>query len=405
MNIKYAIAKLLNYIIPTNSKTIFFEPHKNGYTDKQDLINYSGDSVLTFVNYLEENRLLRSYKFYLVIYEKDRINTIKGYINKKNYKNIELIPHYDCFTGIKKTLNKIRYDIYKMRSKIWICATVHANKRYALNSQILICLGYFASFKSDYDDVEFDYLPKNWSLVCSTSMFDSVTKSAAFAIPYKCFKPLGLARNDYLFKKTVKEKEIRNWISSKTDKSYSKIIIYAPTFRDYEHDASEARNLWGYSDNSEIIRVLELSNAIVIAKMHSWQNLKAVDGSNERVIFYEPNFQFTIYDVMTIADVLITDYSSIGLDFMLTGKPVIYNLYDKDKYMETRGMCMEPIEEICGGDITCTQIELAQSIMSNLMGITNSEITNRVLKLFFTYKDGDSCKRIYEYLNNKGVFQ
>lgn len=402
--LKYILAKMVNFIIPKNSKMIFWEPHKNSKADKQDIINYAGDSVLSFLNYISNKHFLEEHISLLVIYDKERLEDIKKYLNTNKISNIVIVKHFSCYTGFSKILHKVQYEIFKMRSKIWICATLYDNKRYAISTQKLVCLGYFASFKSDYNDVEFDYLPKNWSLICSTSMFDSITKSAAFAIPYKCFVPLGLPRNDYLFSLPSKKDKINDWIYRKTGKKYSKIIIYAPTFRDYEASVEEKHSIWGYSKSDDVSRVLKDHNAIVIAKLHSWQNVNAIDEKSDSVIFYEPNFDFTIYDVMTVADVLISDYSSIGLDFMLLEKPVIYNLYDREKYMLTRGMCLEPIEYLFGGEIAISENELANSIVNCLNGKINEDKVKLVRNLFFKYQDGNSCKRVYEYLMEKGVF-
>lgn len=401
--VRYVFAKALNYILPKESNSVFAEPHKNGKNERQDITNYAGDSVLSFINFLIMSERIGSYKIYLVIYDLDRIEATKDFITKNKLGTITIIAHYSCFTGIKSKIQKVRYEIKKMRTKVWLCATVHANKKYAVRSQKLVCLEYFASFKSDYGDVAFNYLPKRWSLVCSTSMFDSAIKSAAFAIPFCCFQPLGLARNDYLFRKSPKENCIKEWIYMKTGKEFTKIVIYAPTFRDYEKYSTEKRNLWGYHDNSNINRILEENNAIVIAKMHSWQNIDVIMGECANVIYFEPTFEYTIYDLMTISDVLITDYSSIGLDFLLINKPVIYNLYDKDKYFKTRGMCIEPIDEICGGEIVEDERSLAESIQRCLNNGYKFCGAERVREMYFKYKDGNSCERIYEFLKKNEV--
>lgn len=403
--IKYFAAKIINWMIITNSKYVFVEPHHNGKYEKQDLINYSGDSVLTFLDYCIKSRTMDESVFFLVIYDAERMKILQEYLDKKNISNVRLLLHYSEFPGFKKKIELVKYSIKKMKSKTWICSSLEQNKKYALKSQNLVCLGYFVSFKSDYTSNSFayDYLPKNWKLVCSSSVFDTVTKSAAFNIPYNCFMPLGLARNDYLFQISDKKQMIEDWIYKKTASHYSKIVIYAPTFRDYEKNSNKKRNVWGYDSNKHIIDVLEKNDAIVIAKMHSWQNMEVVLNNNQRVIFFEPSYDYTIYDIMTIADLLITDYSSIGLDFLLIDKPVIYNLYDKEEYFETRGMCVEPIEEICGGEIVENEAALADCINRCLKENYEYKEKERVKNLFFKYKDGNSCARICDYLKGANV--
>ena len=389
--------------MPKKHRSIFVEPHKNGKKECQDIINYSGDSALTFLNYCISKDKINSNVVFLVIYSADGIERTNDFLRKNHLLNIKIYPHYSIYNGKIRIIKKLQYQLKKMQSETWLCATVHDNKRYAVNSQNLVCLDYFSSFKSDYNDLPYNYLPKNWTLICSTSVFDSVTKSAAFSIPYYCYQPIGLARNDVLFQKCLKEEKIRSWIASKTNRKYSKIVIYAPTFRDYEEGENTKRNVWGYEDDSDIVKAMSDYDAVVIAKIHSWQNLDCISKDNPNVIFYEPSFNFTIYDVMAIADLMITDYSSIGLDFILMDKPVIYNLYDEDKYMQTRGMCVEPIEEICGGEIVRNERSLGDCIRRCLSTGYVYPDRQRVRNLYFKYKDGNSCERIYKYLKEKQV--
>ena len=132
---KYCIAKLINLIIPKKDNCIFAEPHKNGQHEKQDIINKSGDSVLMFLNYLIENKLIEKNTFYLVVYDKDRMADLDKYLSANNIDHVTLLLHYSCSEGIKKVIKKVVFSLIKMHCKSWICATVHDSKRYAIKSQ------------------------------------------------------------------------------------------------------------------------------------------------------------------------------------------------------------------------------------------------------------------------------
>lgn len=43
-------------------------------------------------------------------------------------------------------------------------------------------------------------------------------------------------------------------------------------------------------------------------------------------------------DLLTVVDVLITDYSSIFFDFIATGRPIVYYAYDLEEYTQDRGL-------------------------------------------------------------------
>ena len=46
-------------------------------------------------------------------------------------------------------------------------------------------------------------------------------------------------------------------------------------------------------------------------------------------------------DIADIFDILITDYSSIYIDYLLLDRPLIFLPYDKEQYLKGRGMNFE----------------------------------------------------------------
>lgn len=50
-----------------------------------------------------------------------------------------------------------------------------------------------------------------------------------------------------------------------------------------------------------------------------------------------------LHAYLGLCDVLVTDYSSIALDFLLTGRPVVYFMPDLNDYAATRGFHIDPL--------------------------------------------------------------
>jgi CDP-glycerol glycerophosphotransferase (TagB/SpsB family) len=120
----------------------------------------------------------------------------------------------------------------------------------------------------------------------------------------------------------------------------------------------------------------------------------------ERILFFQPNFNFTIYDLLAHTDVMITDYTSMYFDFLLTGRPVIFNFSDKDIYEKDRGFSYDPIEIVCAGEIANNEQELMNAIQKSLHNDANISIDKylTIRKITNKYCDFKSTQRVVDFL-------
>jgi CDP-glycerol glycerophosphotransferase (TagB/SpsB family) len=98
------------------------------------------------------------------------------------------------------------------------------------------------------------------------------------------------------------------------------------------------------------------------------------------------------------ADLLITDYSSCFIDFMLTNKPMISFAYDYERYMrEERGLFYE-LDFAFPGPICQDFPSLFEQIEILLTDIVdmNRDSYRFKQKLFFDYIDDANAKRVVE---------
>ena len=65
-------------------------------------------------------------------------------------------------------------------------------------------------------------------------------------------------------------------------------------------------------------------------------------------------------------DVLITDYSSIYFDYLLTDRPIIFYAYDLTQYVGTSRTLYEPYENVTPGVLARDSQELAAALASVL---------------------------------------
>lgn len=253
MTLMIFFLKLINYCIPMR-KRIYFIPHNNCDTDKYDIINYTSDNVLSLFNYILESGKYTEYELCVEIDNNSKICQYQEYCLKKN-----ISQKVYFLTRLKRPLwnNKIREIIrnylFIFSSMYVFVDTFYYNFSFKKHKQKVVCLGYYTPFKDDYHlgnkfyenirkkiDLSFDYH-------ISTSSLSSRIISIDSGIRYSKFLNLGFPRNDNLLnfenKKVILEK-----LSNLLKCQFEKIVLYTPTFRDYEKSVLKKRGLFGYDD-------------------------------------------------------------------------------------------------------------------------------------------------------------
>jgi CDP-glycerol glycerophosphotransferase (TagB/SpsB family) len=186
-----------------------------------------------------------------------------------------------------------------------------------------------------------------------------------------------------------------------THLTINRIILYTPTYRDYETSESEKHSIFGFpvdaKDMNRLTSILEDHSAILIYKLHPWQEKTCIINSNSiRLLNYRDiPFSCNLYSLMAEADALITDYTSTYFDFLHRDKPVIFNFYDLKEYEEMRGLSYQPVDCIAAGHIITDAHQLIDAISSVLNGQDPYKNKRNEMHRFFNYHhDGNSAERI-----------
>lgn len=116
-------------------------------------------------------------------------------------------------------------------------------------------------------------------------------------------------------------------------------VVYAPTFR------GDGRRMSVSEDGQCVLEALETrfgKRAVPIKRLHPLCTASAAKaGEGEGLSFgnaIDGNEQGDIYELLSQADVLITDYSNTMFEFALTGRPVFLYAPDSAEYESERGM-------------------------------------------------------------------
>ena len=99
-------------------------------------------------------------------------------------------------------------------------------------------------------------------------------------------------------------------------------------------------------------------------------------------------------------DVLITDYSSIAVDFCLTNRPIIFYIYDYNEYISKCRTLYCDIRNVAPRPFAYTQEELF-SFLRDMSWYYDPKYRTKYEKfkeMFHKYKDGNSCERVENLL-------
>ena len=179
--------------------------------------------------------------------------------------------------------------------------------------------------------------------------------------------------------------------SIKTDKT----ILYAPTFRDTNRFDRKTPIEWGRLNN-----LLKKNDATFLIKLHRFDcsNPMKENFSHIKVLHNESD----IYPLFSKVDLLITDYSSIFFDFLLTDKPVLFYPYDKDDYLTKDRSMYDEYNSVTPGHKAYNfkgfyeKLELFFKDPNNLKD--NDLDYNLIKKIYNRYNDSYASKRTYQFI-------
>ncbi|WP_096021307.1 CDP-glycerol glycerophosphotransferase family protein [Campylobacter lanienae] len=170
-------------------------------------------------------------------------------------------------------------------------------------------------------------------------------------------------------------------------KEGEKVLLYAPTFRgQFGSPRFEAQSIMKHLEKLCIMPFK------VLFKGH-YETLRYIEGDN--LDFCSANDRdIDTNELLSIVDVLITDYSSIAFDFMPLDRPIIYFTYDYEEYKSERGLYFD-INEIMQN--RCDTIDDVINLLSNKEFLDKKNRYIHLKDKFFPYEDGDATKRVVDF--------
>jgi len=203
-----------------------------------------------------------------------------------------------------------------------------------------------------------DTVTQKSTFAIATSQSYKTVIANAFGINQNNVLISGQPRNDLLFTKN-------NCLQQLNIDTGNKIILWTPTYR--QSIVGDIRCDGTYSDNLPVIQISELKSLDIYLNSissHLILKLHPMDILNNKNFFKYNNITIVkkgelekvncqLNSLLSNVDILLTDFSSIYVDFLLLDRPIGFVLEDFDSYSNSRGFVFDsPLEYMPGEPIS-----------------------------------------------------
>lgn len=214
---------------------------------------------------------------------------------------------------------------------------------------------------------------------------------------------LGQPRNDAFFTSDVSMPELFG-------EGYKKVVVWYPTFRQRRNPKCP-QNLDGAAlpvvhDEMTARKINEAAakyGVLIVLKPHPVQDIsriKALDLDHLKLIHddFFVSHGISSYAFLGKTDALITDYSSVIFDYLLTGKPIALAQEDYEEYEKKVGFAVDmELLRSCA-----VKLESAQDFESFFRDLTEGndplrEKREELMHLTNKFADGNSAKRVVDW--------
>ena len=325
----------------------------------------------------------------------------------ENYRFIldgESLKDYNIYNSIYVIHYSLRSLYYYLTSKyVFFDNGIYSN-RY-IKSQISVnvwhgtALKKIGNFCSSYNKANY----RTSTFFITYSRFFVKKMSYAFNIPQKDILVTGEPRNDYFygFNKSILSKILPD------SENFLKIIFWMPTYRksNFAESKNDGKNYYCgiplIEDKTihKFNEFLKSNNIVIIYKYHSLQqkNEHINNLSNFKFISSEDisKTELPLYSFISQIDGLITDYSSIYINYLSLNKPICFAYDDIKEYHNTRGFMFDNVEQIMPGYKATSLNNLEEFLSSVVKGEDMFEAERiKVNRILNSYNDANNSKRI-----------
>ncbi|NQD38876.1 hypothetical protein HPT27_17810 [Permianibacter sp. IMCC34836] len=232
---------------------------------------------------------------------------------------------------------------------------------------------------------------------CVSSLLERTFFAGAYFFDASRVAVTGIPRNDFLINSQMADRgqqQIQQEIAEL--RAGRPMFLYAPTWRDYDESAIGLTR----ADCEQLSALMKAHGALLAFRPHPRDDAlfdQLIAGLPNLLLANSSRWEDT-NAVLSGSSALISDYSSIMIDYLLLNRPIVGYFWDYEKYTAERGMMFD-LSSLFPGPIVSTAAELTQQLrqlLENGLAMTeiNSALHQSMLNLFHAHKDGRACERI-----------
>lgn len=324
-------------------------------------------------------------------------------IKRKEFAGYDFVWAFenpDDFTlpkGRKIKINSLRYFLTALGAKYWV-ANVNIERGLVFKKKTTVFLhtGHGTGPQVCGNAVKgrnlYDY--SNVNIMCADGPFIKEVYVRDFKANPNNFLMCGRPRDDELFTLASKDKEhFRHYFGIPENK---KVILYAPTWRDDSYNPKDKDYNVIPINIKEWERLLS-KDYVVIFRAHS-QSTNKNNFSYNSFFINGSSYPYVNHQIL-IADIIISDYSSLMWDAALIKKPIVSFAYDYDNYLSTRGLYFDMRKEFPGGVVE-NEKQLLERIL-NFDFEKETQNSEALAKKYITRNSSSATKACIEALFSK----
>ena len=282
----------------------------------------------------------------------------EGYHYVWAFEHPEDFPQLTCD---KVKIDTPKYFITTLKAKYWVASVnIERGLKYKKKSQIYMntwhgpainLMGNAVEGRNDFNWDHIDYF-------CISGRYEEPIITRDFRVLPENLLLSGLPRNDALYSCTEeKKKELRKQFGIPENK---RVILYAPTWRE-STDGGKTCNLKPPINLEKWENELG-DNYVLIIRAHV--NTRQMLGIRFNDFVRDGSDYPVVNDLLMVADYLISDYSSIIMDYCILGRPIVCFGYDFEDYNKARGGFYFDLDKEIPSGICHTEDEVLSYILN-----------------------------------------